>query len=67
MDDLKVLSETVLERAAALAEVRLKHVPYEAVAAGELNLQDFVRAVYLDGVRDGMGYLEHLLEEGGEA
>ncbi len=66
MDDLKVLSETVLERAAALAEVRLKHVPWDAVAAGELDLHEFVKAIYLDGVRDGMGYLEHLLEEGGE-
>ena len=67
MDDLKVLSETVLERAAALAEVRLRHVPYEAVASGELDLQAFVRAIYLDGVRDGMGYLAHLLEKGSEA
>ena len=57
----------MLERAAALAEARLKHVPYEAVASGELDLQAFVRAIYLDGVRDGMGYLEHLLEGGSEA
>ena len=67
MDDLKVLSETVLERAESLAEVRLKGLPWPAIEAGELEVKDLVKAVYLNGVRDGMGYLEYLLEEGGEA
>ena len=67
MDDLRVLSKTVLERAAVLAEVRLRHVPWDAVTSGELEVGDLVKAIYLDGVRDGMAYLEHLLDEGGDA
>ena len=57
----------VLLRAAALAEVRLKQLPWDALESGELEARELVEAVYLDGVRDAMTYLGHLLDERGEA
>lgn len=65
MDDLKQLRDVVLERAATLAEVRFKGVLWEE--ARRLSLDDLLKAAYLDGVRDGMDYLGHLLEEKAQA
>ena len=68
MEDMKALRQVVLERAATLAAARLeRHLPWEGIRAGEYEIEDLLTAVYLDGVRDGMDYLGHLLEEGAEA
>ena len=67
IDHLKELSEVVLLRAAALAEVSLKQLPCDALEFGELEARDLVEAVYLDGVQDAMTYLSHLLDERGKA
>lgn len=67
MTDLKALSQVVLERADALAELRLTKIPWQFLETGETNREDFARALYLDGVRDAIAYLNHLLEEGADA
>lgn len=37
------------------------------IKAGEYEIEDLLEAVYLNGIRDAMDYLKHLLEEGAEA
>ena len=65
MNDLKLLKDVVLERAQTLANVRLRSVLWDELKS--LSLEEVIRLAYLDGVRDGMDYLGHLLEEEAEA
>ena len=65
MDDLTVLSETLLERADTLAELRLEKVVWDE--AKRLSLEDLLKAAYLDGVRDTVDYLGHLSADSAEA
>ena len=65
MDDLTALGETLLERAATLADVHFQNVIWDE--AKHLSLEDLLKAAYLDGVRDTVAYLQHLSEEGAEA
>jgi hypothetical protein len=60
MDDIRALREVVLERAAALAEARLKQVIWDE--ARTLSLDELLSAAYLDGVRDAMDTLGFLLD-----
>ena len=65
MDDLTALSETLLERATTLAELRLEKVIWDE--AKRLSLEDLLKAAYLDGVRDTVDYLKHLSKDSAEA
>lgn len=63
-DDLEALKEVMLARTHSLFAVRLKKLPMQEIEAGEHgSLEEVLEAVYLDGVRDGLEYLGHLLDE----
>lgn len=65
MDDLKALKQVLLERAESLFEVRQRNIDWL-----ELNaylLPEIAKAMYLDGIRDALDYLEHLSTARAEA
>ena len=65
MDDLNALKHVLLERAESLFEVHQRNIDWQELRA--YPLPKIAKAMYLDGVRDAVDYLEHLSNERAEA